>query len=146
MNATGHLRWVRAVVLVAILYLVAGLVFAALAKSAASNQVRVAWRLTAWMISAAAFAAHIAYEHIRLRSPARTTALHASLAVALGAFGLAVAASLHAQRTHQHFPAVALAIWPIVTALPAFVVALAAAAVLARVRKPGADGRSADRP
>jgi TRAP-type C4-dicarboxylate transport system permease small subunit len=98
------------------------------------------------VISAAAFAAHIAYEHVRLRNSPSTTALHASFAVALGAFGLAVAASLHAQTTHQHFPAVALAIWPIMTALPAFVVAWAAAAVLARMRKPAADSRSADGP
>ena len=121
--------------LVGILYLVAGLVFAALAKSAASNQVRVAWRLAAWVISAVAFAGHISYEHVRLRSSLATTALHAALAVGLGAFGLAVAASLHAQTTHQNFPVIALAIWPIMTALPAFVVALAAAAVLARVRR-----------
>jgi hypothetical protein len=70
-----------------------------------------------------------------LRSSIRTTALHAALAVGLGAFGLAVAATFHAQRTHHHFPAVALVIWPVATALPAFVVALAAAAVLSRVRR-----------
>jgi vacuolar-type H+-ATPase subunit I/STV1 len=135
MNATGNIRWVRAALLVGVLYLVTGLVFAALAKSAASNQVRVAWRLAAWVISAAAFAAHIGYEQVRLRSSPRTTALHASLAVALGAFGLAVAASLHAQAVHRHFPAFALAVWPVLTALPAFVVALVAAAVLTRARR-----------
>lgn len=134
MNATGQ-RWFRAVPFLAVLYLAAGIVFAALAKSAASNQVRVAWRLAAWVISAAAFAAHIGYEHVRLRSSPRTTALHASLAVGLGAFALAIAASLHAQATHQHFPAFALAAWPVMTALPAFVVALAAAAVLTRARR-----------
>jgi uncharacterized membrane protein YgdD (TMEM256/DUF423 family) len=69
-----------------------------------------------------------------LRSSLRTTALHAALAVGLGAFGLAVAATLHAQRTNHHFPAIALVIWPVATALPAFVVALAAAAVLSRWR------------
>ncbi len=134
MNATGQLRWVRTVLLVGILYALAGIVFGALAGSAASNQERVAWRLAAWVISAAAFAAHISYEHVRLRGSPRTTALHASLAVGLGAFGLAVAATLHAQRTHQHFPTIALVIWPVATALPAFVVALVAAAVLTRVR------------
>lgn len=87
------------------------------------------------MISAAAFAAHIVYEQVRLRSSSRTTALHASLAAGLGAFGLAVAARLHAQATQHHFPAIAIAIWPVMTALPAFVVALAAAAVLTRARR-----------
>jgi hypothetical protein len=135
MDATGRLRWFRAVLLVGILYALAGIVFGAFAGSAASNQERVAWRLAAWVISAAAFAVHIGYEHLRLRSSLRTTALHASFAVALGAFGLAVAATLHAQRTNHHFPAIALVIWPVATALPAFVVALAAAAVLTRVRR-----------
>lgn len=134
MKATGSLRWYWAVLIVGVLYLVAGLVFAALAGSAASHQVRVAWRLAAWVISAAGFAAHIGYEHVRLRSTPWTTALHAALAVGLGAFALAVAARLHGQATHHHFPAFALAVWPVVTGLPAFVVALAAAAVLARVR------------
>jgi hypothetical protein len=137
MNASGPLRWFRAVLFLGVVYLVVGILFAALAKSAASNQVRVAWRLAAWVISAAAFAAHIGYAHVRLRSSPGTTALHASLAVGLGAFALAIAASLHARTasTHQHFPALALAVWPVVTALPAFVVALALAAVLARARR-----------
>jgi hypothetical protein len=116
-------------------YLVAGVAFGTLAGWSGSNQMRVAWRLAAWVISTAAFAAHIAYEHARLRSPPRTTALHASLAVALGAFALAVAANVHAlaASSQQHALALALALvlWPVVTALPAFMVALAAAAGLA---------------
>jgi hypothetical protein len=131
-------RWFRAVLFVGVLYVVAGLIAAALARSAASNQMRVAWRLAAWVISAAAFAAHIGYEQIRLRSSPRTTGLHAALAVALGAFAIAVAARLHS----QHFPAFALVVWPVLTALPAFVVALAAAAVLTRVRR----GKQSDSP
>jgi hypothetical protein len=135
MNATRNLRWLGAVLIVGALYLVAGLVSAALAKSAASDQARVAWRLAAWAISAVAFGAHIGYEHVRLRSPSRTTALHVSLAVALGAFGLAVAATLHAREMHKHFPVFALLLWPVLIALPAFVVALATAAVLTRARR-----------
>jgi hypothetical protein len=134
-DPVDHVRWFWAVLLVGIVYLAAGIVFAALAKSAGSHQLVVVWRLTAWVISAAAFAAHIWYEHNRLRSSPITTAFHAALAVALGAFGLALAASLHAQSTHQHFPAFALAVWPVGTALPAFLVALAAAAVLTRAHR-----------
>jgi zinc transporter ZupT len=130
MNATGQMRWVRAVLLVGALYLAAGLVFGALAGSAGSNQVRVAWRLAAWLISAVAFGAHIVYEQVRLRSSPRTTALHACLAAGLGAFGLAVAAWQHSQATQHHFPASAIAIWPVMIAVPAFLVALAVAAVL----------------
>jgi F0F1-type ATP synthase membrane subunit c/vacuolar-type H+-ATPase subunit K len=101
MNSTGRLKWIRAVLIVGIVYLAAGIVFAALAKSAGSNQVRVAWRLAAWVISAVAFAAHIGYERLRLRSSNVTTALHAALAVGLGAFGLAVSASFRARATNQ---------------------------------------------
>src|SRR2546422_8676252 len=137
MDASVRLRWLRAVLFVGVVYLVAGLTFAALANRAASRQMRVAWRMAAWVTSAAASAAHIAYEHIRLRSSPGTTALHASLAVAIGAFALAVAANVHAQAAsvHQHSHTLALLAWPVVTAVPAFVVALAAAAGLAL--KPG---------
>src|SRR5882762_10456966 len=130
MDGSGRLRWLRAVLFVGVVYLVAGISFAALANRAASAQMRVTWRLAAWVISAAAFAAHIGYEHIRLRSSPRTTAVHAALAVALGAFGLAVAASVHAYAVSSYHPshAVALVAWPVLTALPAFGVALVAAA------------------
>ncbi len=137
MDAPGRLRWLWAVLFVAVVYLVAGITFAALAGQAASSQMRVTWRLAAWVISAAAFAAHIGYEHVWRRSSPRTTALHASLAAALGAFALAVAANVHAQATssHQHSHALALVLWPVMTGLPAFVVALAAAAGLAFSRR-----------
>src|SRR5437773_10238497 len=123
MDTSGRPRWLRAVLLLGVVYLVTGITFAALAKGAGSNQMRVTWRLAAWAISAAAFAAHIGYEHVRLRSSPGTTALHASLAVALGAFALAVAAVVHAVQaqtaaSHQHRLALALIVWPVLTALP----------------------------
>ena len=123
------------VLFVGLIYLVAGLVFGALAGSAASHQMVAAWRLAAWVISAVAFGTHIVYENVRLRSSSKMAALHVSLAVALGAFGLAVAASLHSRTTHHHFPAFALAAWPVGTAVPAFVVALLAAVLLTRARR-----------
>jgi hypothetical protein len=135
MNTTGRLRWFWVVLFFGAGYFVAGIVFAALAKSAVSNEMVVAWRLAAWVISALAFAGHIRYEHVLLRSSPRTTALHVALAVGLGAFALAVSASLHARATQHPFPVIALAIWPVVTALPAFVVALAIAAMLTRTRR-----------
>jgi Na+/glutamate symporter len=109
--------------------------FATLAGGALSHQIRDAWRLAAWVISAAVFAAHIGYEHLRLRSAPRTTAFRASLAVALGAFGLAVAAMVHAHARSGHPRSLAFLVWPVVGALPAFGVALAAATVLARTRR-----------
>src|SRR5882762_5373047 len=138
MNAPGHKRWLRAVILLGVTYFVAGIIFSALAGWSASHQMSTTWRLAAWLTSAAAFVAHIWYELFRLRNSPLTTALHASLAAALGAFALAVAANLNAQWTasgNQRLLALALAAWPAVTAVPAFVVALVIAAALARMRR-----------
>src|SRR3989442_4513145 len=119
MNAPGHKRWLRAVILLGVTYFVAGITFGALAGWSASNRMSTTWRLAAWLTSAAAFAAHIWYELFRLRNSPLSTALHASLAVALGAFALAVAANLHAQSAasgNQRLLAIALAVWPALTA------------------------------
>ena len=131
MNVSSRL-WVRALLLAGVAYAAIGIVFAALAVDA--NHVRV-WRLAAWVASAVVAAAHIWYEQYRLGSSPRPTALHAAGAVALGAFGLALAANVHwlVAGTHgQRPPLLALPVWPVVTAVPAFLAALAVAAVLAR--------------
>jgi hypothetical protein len=60
------------------------------------------------------------------------------MSVALGAFGIAAAANIHALTAgtgNQRLLALALVIWPIIIGVPAFVVALVAAAGLARMRK-----------
>ena len=134
MQGLGRRRWLGAVLAVGALYFVVGIVFATLSSASASDQARSTWRLVAWFISAAAFAAHIAYEHFRLSSSRRVTAFHASLSVALGALGLAVAANLHARAAvagHQRSLTLALLAWPAVTGLLAFLFALLAAAALA---------------
>jgi len=121
---------------VSAVYLVTGLVFTSLAASAPIHPWRTIWRLTAWLTGAAVFAGHIRYEELRLHSSPRTAAFHVSLAVALGAFAFAVAANKHAHRTAPGFHrlhGMALVIWPVVSAVPAFVIALAAAALKRRV-------------
>jgi len=127
----------RAVILVGIVYFVVGYGSAALDPSI-PDRARFAWRLAAWVVSAVAFAAHIGYEHFRLRDSPRATALHAAAAVAVGAFLLAAAATVHAATVVSHAPywrfLLALVLWPIITALPAFLVALVAGAVLAPIR------------
>lgn len=136
MDVSARRSWVRALILVAVAYAAIGIVFAALAADA--NHVRL-WRLAAWVASAVVAAAHIWYEHYRLGSSPRPTALHAAGAVALGAFGLALAANVHwlVAGTHgQRPPLLALPVWPVVTALPAFLAALVVAAVLARFSRP----------
>ena len=134
MDVSGRRLSVRAIILVAVAYVVIGIGFAALSKSADAHHVRL-WRLAAWVASAAVAAAHIGYEHYRLGFSPRPTALHAAEAVALGAFGLALAANVHWLFTETHgqrAPLLALPAWPVITAIPAFVVALAVAAVLRR--------------
>src|SRR5437868_2492794 len=113
---TGESRpsgWFWAVLLAGVWYAVAGILFGALAGQASSSQMRVAWRLAAWVVSAVAFAAQIAYEAIRRRELPRATALHAALAAALGAFGLAGAAKWHALTAvgNHRFPGSALVVW-----------------------------------
>ena len=63
--------------------------------------------------------------------------MHVAFAVALGAFGLAVGANLHSLftgSTNQHRPLLLLSlwIWPVMTALPAFLVAFGTSMVVAR--------------
>jgi len=132
-------RAIWAILLVGFVYLGAGIVFGALAGRAPSMQERVAWRWAAWAVSAIVFGAHIIYEQVWLGSTPRITALRVSLAAGLGAFGLAAAANLHTMSVspdkHSLLLGLSLVIWPIITALPAFVVALVAAFVFARVRR-----------
>ena len=136
MDASGRKLCVGAVIVVGVAYFVVGFGFAALTNPSVPDQVR-AWRLAAWAVSAAVFAAHIGYEHFRLGNPPRATALHAAAAVAVGAFLLAVAATVHASLVASHAPywrfLLALVVWPLVTALPAFLVALVAGALLAHL-------------
>jgi hypothetical protein len=134
LDASSKYSWLSAVTLFGTVYLVVGVAFP---NPPASNEMQFMWRLAAWLICAVAFAIHIGLEHFRLRNPPRGTALHASVAVALGAFALAAAANMHALTSgtgNQRLLALALVIWPVVTGVPAFLVALFAAAGLARVR------------
>jgi hypothetical protein len=139
MQQSTNPPWFRTALLFAIVYPVVGITFSFPAKSTASNEIRVAWRLAAWLVSAAAFAAHIAYEHFRARTRPTRAALHVAAAVALGAFLLAVWVNVHAHwiasSDQSSLAPLALVLFPAVTGVPAFVVALVAVAVLARARR-----------
>ena len=126
------------VMLLGALYFVFGIAFAAFAGWSASNSLRVTWNRLGFLFSAIAFALHIGYEHFRLRNSPLITASHVSIAVALGAFVLAVSANVHGYRvgsSNKRLLAFALVAWPALTAVPAFVVALIAAAGLALRRR-----------
>jgi len=137
MNNSGRQRWLIAVILAGVLYLAVGITSATLAGGAASSQMQFFWRLSAFIISAVVFAAHIAYEHFRLRNTARPTAWHASVAVAFGGFALALVANIHdlgSASGYRPRMLIALVAWPLLTAVPAFIVALVVAAGLGVTR------------
>jgi hypothetical protein len=126
--------WVRAALLVGLVYFLIGRLFSLPTERAH------AWRLSAWAVSAIVYAAHIAYEHFTLRDTPRTTALHAAFAAAMGAFALALGAMAHTMSTGATLGSkwlLAIAVWPIGTALPAFLVAWALAAMLTRLSPRG---------
>ena len=138
MNASGRQQWFRIVIVLSVVYFAIGIAFGAFAGWSTSGQMRVAWRLLAFLTSAVAFAIHIAYERFRLRNRPLTTASHASMAVAIGAFALAVAANFHSwgvASSNRRLLALALVTFPAVTAVPAFVVALILAAGLTLRRR-----------
>lgn len=130
MTHSNRGQWLRAVLLIGVLYAASGMAFSALAADAAAVQMRTFWRVSAFFVSAVVFAAHIAHEHFQLRSGARRAAWHAAAGVALGAFALALAANLHDLRSPSGYRPrmlIALVAWPLITAVPAFVAALVAA-------------------
>jgi len=132
MGKSSRQSWTRAAVLFGVGYALIGIAFAIPATHVQ------AWRLAAWVVSAVGYATHIAYERVRLENAPSSAALHVALAVALGAFGLAVGANIHSLSTgstsqHRQLLLLSLAIWPAITALPAFLVAIGTNLVLARV-------------
>lgn len=137
-NATNRQHWLRTVLLCGLMYFAIGFLFAQFARAAWSNEVSVTWNRLAFLTSAIVFAAHIGYEHFRIKNKSLTTAWHTAIAVALGGFGLALAANIHelvAASGYRPRMVIALIAWPLITGVPAFVVALVAATLLTLVRR-----------
>lgn len=128
MTASHRITWIGCVILVGVLYGAIGIVFALPANQRF-------WRLAAWAVSGVIFVSQIAYEQLWLRNARVTTAVHAALAAALGGFLLAAGATIHAALTPIHAPywrfLIALVVWPIITGVPALLVALVITVVLA---------------
>jgi hypothetical protein len=132
MSSDRSPRWLPAALLLGVAYLIVGRVFAVPGEHAHL------WRLAAWGVSGILFAAHIAYEHFALRSTPRVAAVHVALAVAIGAGGLALAGmvrSLSGGSGVRPAWALALILWPAITALPAFLVAVVAGTALGRIKR-----------
>ncbi len=127
--ACGWFAWA---LLAGTLYLMVGVGSAALSLPSVFF-----WRLAAWIVSAVVYSAHIGYEQFRIGSSPRSTALHVAFGAAIGAFGLAATAIFHSWLTgtgNLRLLRIALLIWPLITGVPAFVVALVLTAVLSRFR------------
>ena len=78
----------------------------------------------------------VALEQVRLRSDVRRAAVHVGAAVALGAFALAAAGPVRSHWGTANFWRVSLlslALWPILTGVPAFLAALVGGAMLRRL-------------
>jgi len=128
-SETSGRSWVPPAVLVGIGYALVGIVFAL-----PSTHVQ-AWRLAAWAVSAIGYGAHIVYELVRRHETPARAALHVAIAAGIGAFGLAVGANLHSLAVdsasqHRSLLRLSLGIWPIMIALPAFLVALVTSVLL----------------
>ena len=135
MDASVGRRSLRMVLLLAAAYLFIGIAFAEFSDWATTHAMHLMWRRLAWLVSGFGFAAHIAYGHFRLGDAPRTTAMYASIAAALEAGALAVAANVHewmAASRYRVSIAIALVAWPLLTVVPAFIVARVTAAVLNR--------------
>ena len=138
MEVPDRKRWLRVAILLGAVYFVFGVAFSAFASWSGSSSMRETWNRLGFVASAIAFAVHLGYEHFRLRNSVLITAWHVAIAVALGAFALAVKANVHGYRvgsSNKGLLAFALLAWPALTAVPAFVVALVAAAGLGLRRR-----------
>jgi len=126
-SASPPRPWIRAAIFLGVAYIVIGRVFAV-----PTDHVQ-AWRLAAWAISGVVYAAHIWYEHFTLRNSPRVAGAHVAMAVAIGGFGLAVAGLIHSLSSGSGIrPAwlIAIVIWPVMLAIPAFLGAYVAGSVL----------------
>ena len=135
MTQPNRKSWVACAILTGVAYYVVGIVFARLDETPDKHALFL-WRLAAYIVSALVFALHIAYEHFGLRNRTIRVASHVTAAVAIGAFLLAATAIIHALTAVSHAPywqyLLALVLWPIFTAVPAFLVSIVIAAVLDR--------------
>ena len=135
-DALSKPPWIRHAILVGILYPVIGVFFAF------PNTHVQAWRYAAWIVSAIVYATHICYEYFRQGNSAKSTALHVATAVAIGGLALAIGALFHSLLDPPNYSrwrfGLALMFWPILTGLPAFIVALVITVLLNR-RHPSKD-------
>jgi xanthine/uracil permease len=113
-------------------YFLVGMGTAMLAGMASSSGAVKGWRLAAWLLSLGVFCVHFAIER---RGDRRALAVAARVALAV-AIGALLVAAFGPVRTHWGEPSrlklavLSLVAWPLLTGLPAFLVALIGSRVL----------------
>jgi ABC-type transport system involved in cytochrome c biogenesis permease subunit len=125
--------WLQGALVAALLYPAIGVGFAFLDSP---YGVRF-WRLAAWVASAVVLVGHVIYEQ-RRHSPPPRTAWHVSFAVALGALVLAVwvlAFGYVVGARRSSLAPFALLLFPLLSGVPAFVIALLLAGVGSKLRR-----------
>lgn len=122
---------------VGIAYAAVGFVTGELAHSAESPQWRNLWRLSAWPLSLVVFAVHFLYERARAADPVVHRAVRVGVAAGLGGLFLALVGPV---RSHWGAPdfgraaVLSLVLWPLLTGIPAFLLAWFAGNLLAKLR------------
>ena len=131
-GTTTRAGWLGRALVYALIYVVIGVVFAGLAGRSGFVGARF-WRFAAWLCSAIAFGTHIQFERVTAGRSAAAAAWHAAFGAAIGAFLLAVSAIIHRQAAglpRSGLLGLALILWPCLTAVPAFLVGMAAAMLM----------------
>lgn len=122
------------VLLAGVAYVVVGAGTAALARIASSSASGKTWRLAAWLLSLAIFAIHFFIERNRRLRPS-SVAARVAIAVAIGAIGVAVLGPVRAhwgEAGRLKLALLSIVAWPVITGVPAFVVALMGGLALER--------------
>ena len=130
--------WISTGLIFALVYPAAGLLFPLAVHQPASAPMRVIWRLVPWVLSLAAVLSQVLFERLRLHSTVRQAAWHTAAAAAFGGLLMAAAgpARGHWGTATQQRGLAALFLWPVIMAVPAFVVALGFGAAVGRLRTP----------
>lgn len=116
-------------------YVVVGVGTAALSRIASTPASAKTWRLAAWLLSLAIFATHFFVERNRRLRPS-SVAARVALAVAIGALGVAVLGPVRAHWSEAgrlRLALLSIVAWPVITGVPAFVVALIGGLALDRL-------------
>jgi hypothetical protein len=136
MHAPSRSSGLRDVVAASLAYVMVGIITAGLAGAAASLAATKAWRLAGWALSLAVFMVHVVASRHRQPGSPLGAAARVAIAVAVAALVLAIVGPV---RGHWGEPAIgrvallSVVLWPLMTGIPAFGVAVAVGHVIDRI-------------